>query len=151
MARSLSCGLNDATVNYPARATRHMADKVEYRVVLDPENVQSLGRIWRQRDPEGLLQSLFELAYHHYVEEEDELIPGKVLRQRTDELEARVTDLQKKLAVRRSGEIEAKTALCPKCFSKIRYDTITRDYACAKCGWEGPPEEVVRRDLPGST
>ncbi len=60
-----------------AENTVSMTDSVEYKVALDPDKVQTLGRIWRQENPQMLLQSLFELAYHHYVEEEDELDSGE--------------------------------------------------------------------------
>lgn len=119
-----------------------MAETAEYKVRLDPDKARELGRIWGQESPEKLIQSLFELAYHHYVEEEDELVSGKAMRRRTYELEAEVESLKKRLSARSPGEKES--TLCPKCYSKVRYDAISRDYACEMCGWEGPPEEVVR-------
>jgi len=116
--------------------------EVDYKVALDPEKVHVLARIWRQETPEKLIQGLFELAYHTYVEEEDELIPGRVLRRKTEEMDRQLEVLKKRAATKTSTEKDAP--LCPKCFSKPRYDTLSRDYACEKCGWEGPPEETVR-------
>ena len=121
---------------------------VEYSVSLDPEKVRILERIWRQDSPDRLLKSLFEFAYHHYVEEQDELIPGKIASRKTAALEGQVSDLKRRLAARAAVEKEKDSILCPKCYSKVRYDTMSRDYACANCGWEGPPEEVVRREDP---
>jgi len=120
-----------------------MAEVAEYRVELDPQKVLELGRVLGQGTPEKLIQSLFQLAYHYYVEEEDELIPGETLRRKTHELEAELNALRKQLAAQRADLKQA--TLCPKCFSAARYDNISRDYACEVCGWEGPPEEVVRR------
>ena len=121
----------------------------EYIVDLDKEKVATLGRIWRQDDPSKLVQALFEWAYHYYVEEEDELISGKVFRRRTEDLETQVADLKRKLSTRQ--EKKKEDALCPRCFSTVTYDTLSRDYVCGKCGWEGPPEEVVRREPDGGS
>ena len=120
-----------------------MDEVSEYRVNLNPQKVRELGRVWGQESPEKLIGSLFELAYHHYVEEEDELVSGQTLRRRTSELETEIHALKKKLAAV-SGESK-EVMLCPKCFSTVRYDSLSRDYECQSCGWEGPPEEVVRK------
>jgi len=119
-----------------------MGETAEFKVSLDPDKVRELARIWGQQTPEQLIQSLFELAYHSYIEEEDELIPGKTLRKRTRELESQLNEMKKRLSAKSPEEKER--ILCPKCFSKVRYDSISRDYACSRCGWEGPPGEVKR-------
>jgi NADH pyrophosphatase NudC (nudix superfamily) len=125
-----------------------MSEEVEYKVVLDPQKMRIIERIWRQDTPEKLLQSLFDFAYHYYVEEQDELVPGKLMSRKTADLEAQVADLKRRLNAKSIIEKEKQNILCPKCYSKVRYDTMSRDYACANCGWEGPPEEVVRNEEP---
>ncbi len=125
-----------------------MTEKREYRVELDPEKVEVLSRVLGQPGPDKLLESLVELTYHHYVEEEDELVPGKALKRKTQELEAQIEQLNRKLSAKSPSDAAQDSVLCPKCYSKIRYDSLSRDYTCQRCGWEGPPEEVVRK--PGS-
>lgn len=126
-----------------------MVEKREYRVELDPEKVEVLSRVLGQQAPEKLVENLFELAYHNYVEEEDELVPGKLLKRKTQELEAQIEQLNRRLSAKSPPDTGQESVLCPKCFSKIRYDSLSRDYTCQRCGWEGPPEEVVRK--PGTT
>ena len=122
------------------------ATLTDYVVNLDEEKVSALARIWSQQDPSKLLESLFSWAYQHYVEDEDELVSGKLMRKRTDELEAQVEDLKRKLGAKSVPQNDRRTLLCPKCFNRVGPNEIGSAYLCPKCGWEGPSDKAVRRD-----
>jgi hypothetical protein len=117
-----------------------MSEAVKYSVSLDPSKVRTLERLWRQDTPEKLLQSLFDLAYHQYVEEEDELVPGALLRKRVAELELQIDDLQRRLASK--NQEEDRALFCPACGKKVEFMPLSRGYLCTTCGWEGPKEQA---------
>ena len=131
-----------ARVNYSTVSDETMAEAAEYRVTLDPSKVQTLERLWRQDTPEKLLQSLFDLAYHYYVEEEDELIAGALLRKRVAELEFQIEDLRRRLASK--DREDDKTLFCPSCGNKLVFLVLSGGYLCTTCGWEGPREKGVQ-------
>jgi transcription initiation factor IIE alpha subunit len=81
---------------------------------------------------------LFDYIFRYYVDEKDELIPKRLSDNRISEERQK---WRERLEVKQVRDREGKS--CPECNSRVKYDALQEEYACAKCGWRGLDPIIV--------